>query len=370
MKNKIINFINYYRLSRHSLYREFEFFHESPPKKIAEIQNYELKSKIVNEILKFYEKCDFFYENFKLNKELKIGGAWKGFLLKGKKEQLDTLLGKNIDEIMILHESMFYNCLIQGLIGYSNFKNIKTNNGGLLNFFKDLDLYKTIFRNIDDLPTNNQIKMWGYKQKNNKINFGCIGSMVSKNLVLNSVKLLNKKQNYNIIEIGSGYGSFAERLFEEDKINNLILTDIPSSLTTAFYYLSSKFGLDKVKLLKSPSDIQKYYDLGEGKKILLIPTCYYDLIKNIKNIDVLCNFNSFSEMDFDTIKFYLDNLPKEIKLIVSTNNNFPQLHYTHRDVISDEFPIPKYFDLVFSTVRLPLFENWKYKTCVWLKTKI
>ena len=370
MKNKIINLINYFRLSKHDLYREFEFFHEIPPKKISEIKNYELKSKIVDEILKFYEKCDFFYENFKLNKELKIGGAWKGFLVKAKKEQLDTLLSKNVDEIMILHESMFYNCLIQGFFGYSNFKNIKNNNAGILNFFKDLDLYKIIFRNIDNLPTNNEIKTWGYKQKNNKIHFGCISSMVSKNLVLNSLKLLSKKQNYNIIEIGSGYGSLAERLFEEGKINNLILTDIPSSLTTAFYYLSSKFGLNKVKLLKSPTDIQKYYDLGEEKKILLIPTCFYDLIKNIKNIDVLCNFNSFSEMDFDTIKFYLDNLPKEIKLIVSTNNNFPQLHYTHHDVISDEFPIPKYFDLVFSTVRLPIFENWKYKTCVWLKTKI
>ena len=45
MLNKIVNLINYFRVSRHSLYREFEFFHDQPPKKIAEVQNYKLKSE-------------------------------------------------------------------------------------------------------------------------------------------------------------------------------------------------------------------------------------------------------------------------------------------------------------------------------------
>ena len=144
-------------------------------------------------------------------------------------------------------------------------------------------------------------------------------------------------------------------------------------MPTAFYYLSSKFGLDKVKILSSPSDVQKYYNLDDRKKILLIPTCYYDLIKNIKNVDLLCNFASFSEMEFDTIKFYLENLPKEVKLIVSSNSNIsanspdPEVMAEVREVISDKFPIPKYFDLVFSTVQIPYFSNWRHKTCVWFK---
>ena len=169
------------------------------------------------------------------------------------------------------------------------------------------------------------------------------------------------------MEIGPGHGPLAERLFDENKINTLILLDIPSSLTIAFYYLSSKFGLDKVKILSSPSDVQKYYNLDDRKKILLIPTCYYDLIKNIKNVDLLCNFASFSEMEFDTIKFYLENLPEEVKLIVSSNSNVPTVHFNNREIISDNFPIPKYFDLTFSTVQIPFFSNWRYKTCVWLK---
>ena len=190
--------------------------------------------------------------------------------------------------------------------------------------------------------------------------------MLQKNLVLNSLKLLNKREKYNIMEIGGGFGSLAERLFEEDKINSLILLDIPSTLTTAFYYLSSKFGLDKVKILNSSSDVEKYYNLNDTKKILLIPTCYYDLIKNIKNINLLCNFGSFSEMDFDTIKIYLQNMPEEVKIIVSGNANIATKDHDHLEIISDKFPIPKKFDLVFSNVFIPFFVNWRNKSCVWL----
>ena len=81
MLNKIINLINYFRVARYSLYRELKFFYEPPPKKVSEIQNYELKSKIVSEILKFNTKCNYFYENLSIIKELKIKGVWKYYIL-------------------------------------------------------------------------------------------------------------------------------------------------------------------------------------------------------------------------------------------------------------------------------------------------
>ena len=174
-----------------------------------------------------------------------------------------------------------------------------------------LNLYKIIFKNFDSLPSSNQIKKWGYKHKNDKINFADVASAVQKNLILNALNLLNEKHKYNIMEIGPEFGPLAERLFDENKINTLILLDIPSTLTTAFYYLSSKFGLDKVKILSSPSDVQKYYNLDDRKKILLIPTCYYDLIKNIKNVDLLCNFASFSEMEF-FISFIINSITASV----------------------------------------------------------
>ena len=367
IKKLIVPFINYFRLASHDLHSEFKFFYDPPPKKVAEIQDYESKLKIVSEILKFNTKCNYFYENLSINQELKIKGMWKNYMLAYKKKQIDTYLSKNTDQIMLLHEGMFYNCLVIGLLGYSSFKDIKFNPTAKLLFLKDLNLYKIIFRSFDSLPSNNNIKKWGYKNKNNKIQFNDPASLLQTDLVLNSLKLLNKKEKHNIMEIGGGFGSLAERLFEEDKINSLILLDIPSTLTTAFYYLSSKFGLDKVKILNSSSDVEKYYDLYDTKKILLIPTCYYNLIKNIKNINLLCNFGSFSEMDFDVIKFYLQNMPEEVKIIVSGNSNFSPKNLGHLETISDKFPIPKKFDLVFSNVCIPFFSNWRNKTCVWLK---
>ena len=71
-------------------------------------------------------------------------------------------------------------------------------------------------------------------------------------------------------------------------------------------------------------------------------------------------------MDFDTIKFYLQNMPEEVKIIVSDNANFAIKHHGHLEIISDKFPIPKKFDLVFSNVDIPFFVHWRYKTCVWL----
>lgn len=370
MKNKIkkfiISFVDYFRLSRHNLHPQFKFYHDTPPKKITEIENYELKVKIVNEILNFNKECNYFYENLSVKKELKIEGQWKNRISNYKKQQLDTYLNKSADQIMLLHENMFYNCLTYGLLGYSSFKDIKFNHTAKLLFLKDLNLYKIILRNFDSLPSNNNIKKWGYKNNGNKIHFNDPSSMLQKNLILNSLKLLKKKQKHNIMEIGGGFGSLAERLFEDDQINSLILLDIPSTLITAYYYLSSKFGMDKVKILSSHSDIEKYYNLNDQKKILLIPTCYYDLAKNIKDINLLCNFASFSEMDLDTINFYLQNIPEEVKIIVSSNSNIATRGHDHLEVISDKFPIPKKFDLVFSNVHIPYYVNWRYKSCVYL----
>ena len=366
MIKKLVNLINYYKVKRHNLYKELDFFYEIPPKKISEVENYDFKLKIIKEIINFNKQCNIFYENLKINKELKIGGTWKNYMLKVKKEQINAFLKNDANELILLYESMFYNCLIKGFLPYSYFEDIKFNNSAILNFLKDLDVYKVLFKNFDKLPMKNGIKKWGYQQKNNKIHFGALKSIIEKDLILNSHKLLNNRKKINILEIGSGYGALAERLFEDDKVNSLILTDIPSSLTTAYYYLSSLYGLDKVKIFSSVEGIKKHFKLDE-KKILLIPTCYYDQIKNFQNVELLCNFSSFSEMDFDTIKYYLNNLPNEIKLIVSSNNNDETFRQDHHEVIMDRLPIPTEFDLVFSSIRMPFFVNWRYKTCIWFK---
>lgn len=144
--------------------------------------------------------------------------------------------------------------------------------------------------------------------------------------------------------------------------------DIPSTLTIAYYYLCSKFGEDKVDLINSRDEISSKLNLNLNK-IYLIPSAFFDDIKKYNDLDLMCNFASFSEMDFETIKYYLENLPASIKLIISSNSN---KQTEHKDVdfvetIIDNFPIPLSFDLIFSTVQTPFFSNWRYKTKVWFK---
>ena len=85
-----------------------------------------------------------------------------------------------------------------------------------------------------------------------------------------------------------------------------------------------------------------------------------------------CNFASFSEMDLETIKYYLHNLPKSIKTIVTGNSNL-EIKYDDNnkfeEVILDNFPIPREFVLCFSNVQTPFYSNWRYKTQVWYKKK-
>ena len=258
MKKYIVNLINYYKLKKHRLTNEFIYFNDTQPKLTSEILNYKTKEEIINKILDFYSKCDFLYENMKVVKELEIGETWKRYIQAIKKEQIDVLSRKNVKEILIFHESMFYNCLIQGFMPYAYFGNAQKDYAAILNFLKDLDLYDIMFKNFDDLPVKNDIKKWGFKQKNNKIHFGAASSMFAKNLILESSKLLKKKKNINILEIGSGYGALAERLFDAKEINSLILTDLPSSLTTAYYYLSAKYGLERVKIISNKEIFTNY----------------------------------------------------------------------------------------------------------------
>jgi hypothetical protein len=216
------------------------------------------------------------------------------------------------------------------------------------------------------LSSSNKIKKWGYQHGNDKFHFLDISSKIQKNLISNSLNLLNDKKKFNILEIGGGFGSLAERMFEEERINSYTIVDIPSTLLIAYYYLCSKFGTNTVEILHTSDSIESKFNT-KSKKIYLIPSCFFDKVKNYQDFDLLCNFASFSEMSFETIKYYLDNLPSQIKIIISSNSNIPSKTDIYEEVINDEFPIPKNFVLSFSTVQIPFHSNWRYKTKIYTK---
>ena len=368
MKKYLLNFVNYFRVKNKLKKLEFYFYNEKPISNFLEIKEKDTKIEIAENIIKFNNKCNFFYDNILINENLKISGLWKDYFIKHKKEQIDCYNNNNVEKIILLHENMFYNSLIKGLWNYSHFKDLKLNYSSILLFLKDLDLYKIVFGSFNNLPSNNNIRKWGYKYRDKKFHFIDPSSKIQKNLILNSLNLLENK-NFNILEIGGGFGSLAERAFAEKNINSYMIIDIPSSLLIAYYYLASKFGTENVELISSAEEFKKKCNLND-KKIYLVPTCFFNLFKNLKEFDVLCNFASFSEMGYQTIEYYLTNLPDQIKLIINSNSNIKKERDTFdnfKEVAIDEFPIPKKFVLSFSTVQIPYFANWRYKTQIWYK---
>jgi len=362
-----INCVNFFRTKNKLQKLQLKFYSDGPIK-LEKIKNLDLKKRIAKKILEFYKNCDFLYNNFEINENLKISGLWKNYLLINKKDQFETYASGDLEKIILLHENMFYNSLIKGLWSYSHYNEIKKDYTALILFLRDVELYKIIFRNFSGLPTSDRINKWGYREGKNKFHFLDISSNSQKNLIINSLNLIKNKKKFNILEIGGGFGSLAERLHDNEKIQSITIFDVPSSLAIAYYYLCSKFGEDKVDLINSKNEIHSKLNLNLNK-IYLIPSAFFDEIKKYNDFDLMCNFASFSEMGFKTVKYYLENLPESVKLIVSSNSNNPTARKdtSHIEVIIDNFPIPKNFDLLFSTIQTPFFSNWRYKTKVWFK---
>ena len=370
MLRSVLNYINKFRAANRIKKLKLNFFSDGKVNSLNEIKNLEEKRRIAKKIKNFLKNCDLFYENLNINSNLKIGGLWKDYLKKAKKDQLSIYKKGDEDEILMFHENMFYNCSIRGLWNYSYFDTVKSDHSSNLLFLKDMELYKIIFRNFTGLPSSNKINKWGYRQGDNRFHFLDLSSNLQKNLIINSLNIFNK-QDHNVLEIGGGFGSLGERLFESEKINSYTDFDIPTSLLTTYYYLALKFGEEKVELIDNIKTMQSKLK-PEQKKIYLIPSAFFSEIKNYDNYDLLCNFASFSEMDLETIKYYLHNLPKSIKSIVTGNSNL-EIKYDDNnkfeEVMLDNFPIPREFVLCFSNVQTPFYSNWRNKTQVWYKKK-
>ncbi len=370
MIKNILNFLNFFRVNKRLKNHRLTYFSDGPIKDVSKIDNLDKKRIIVKNILKFLKNCNLSYENIKVDENLKVAGLWKNYLM-DKKDQKLIYETMDVDKIVLFHENMFFNCLIKGMWNYNHYETANKDYNTLLLFLKDLELYKIIFEGFSDLSNTNEINKWGYKFDNKKFHYLDISSKIQKNLILNSLNLIGKSKT-NILEIGGGFGSLAERLFESEKINSYTNVDIPSSLVTAYYYLATKYGEDIVELIDTKSRLDEKLNLDE-KKIFLIPSAFYSEIKKYEKYDLLCNFASFSEMDFETVKNYLENLPKSINIIVTSNSN-SELKYKNsnnfKEIKVDKFPIPKKFVLGFSSVQIPFYSNWRYKTQIWLKSPL
>ena len=250
-------------------------------------------------MIEFAKKVDLYYEGMKIRKELKIGGAWKAFLMEERKIQ-STIYGGNADasEIAIFHEEMFFNELVKGLWNYGYITRGKEpSQTSRSRFMSDLKTTNIIYPDNKLLVAKNKIPMWGHKSEKGLIKYTDVAHSIQVRNI-NDIAEYCKSQNnseLSFLEIGSGYGGLAEKLLPDCRFKKLIMFDIPHNLMTAYYYLSqSNMCRDGIHLVNSIDDINNSY-ADSNIKIILCPTCFYGSIQHLDGNFILGNFGSFSK---------------------------------------------------------------------------
>ena len=100
----------------------------------------------------------------KVRSQLKIGGAWKSFLMEEEKVQ-STIYNGNTDasEVAKFHEEMFFNELVKGLWNYGYItRRDKPSQISRTKFMSDLKATNIVYPS-NKLLVSNKIPMWGHK---------------------------------------------------------------------------------------------------------------------------------------------------------------------------------------------------------------
>jgi len=329
-----------------------------------------VKPSIVDDIFDFYTKVKPFY-NENIRPELKIDGAWRTILQIDRKNQLKFIETQDKSSYADLLTNMLRNELVssQWAIGYYNKKIL--NSKAPIQCVKNLDDFKkltignsNVYQNIDKLDDGPFGGKWGISVDGFMLNF--LDSYKGVN-AFNSAKIINSmcdEDRATYIDLGSGIGSDAIKVekFTDFPLRS-ILIDIPMNLTTAYSYVSMNSGKRCVLI----SNIDEFIEIVKAdfdeSEFLFVPTNLVEQIGKLGlSIDLLYNHGSFSEMDFDTIKFYLDNLLNgTVKALFDINSNTSTiLSGGHVEVISSSFPIPSVYKLMKRNSSINSYFNHRY----------
>ena len=146
----------------------------------------------------------------------------------------------------------------------------------------------------------------------------------------------NNNLKINIMEIGGGWGLLGSLLLKQKNIC-YVSVDLPSMSMCCAYFLM-KLGYN-VLCYGEYDDIN---DAIQNYDVVIIPPCEVSKIKN-NSIDIVFNANSFPEMPYDMIKYYIENINRVCKkdsyfyydnLVKS---DFPQYGITRLQDICEKF---------------------------------
>lgn len=111
--------------------------------------------------------------------------------------------------------------------------------------------------------------------------------------------------NFNVLDLGSGWGIFSSLVKKEFAASHHILVDFPEALLLAYYFLGSCFPgarIAGIKEVQNRSEISR--DFIEQYDFVLIPATLYSRLKP-DTADLYTNFVSLGEMKREWFEFYL-----------------------------------------------------------------
>jgi hypothetical protein len=299
-----------------------------------------IKRTLVAQALRFFDKVPAFYDE-KTPLPLAIGGAWKTLLLADRTRQLECIRNKDVDGYHALSTGLFYNELSLGL---ANFGITPVGQPIRFELRVDCEAFERVSdRPLDDLSTNARYPSWGMPTKNGVIRNSDPQHGVQATHVLNVGRALSiEPKELVVLDLGSGYGGLSEKVHAWSESPPFqILVDIPLNLITAYIYLAHTFSEEAVTLIDDPKDLARVD--RTRVKFLLVPSCYTDELARAFDWHILHNAKSLSEMDADTVAYYMSRLVKSsTRAFIETNSNRTEsLNYgEHRDLSARNFPIP------------------------------
>lgn len=338
-----------------------------------EVPSREIDRKIVDEIFNFFDLIPPFYDS-SVRDELKISGAWGQDLKERRKNQLDLLKSRNSEGYAVLLDSLLTNELVSGQWSISYFEQKLLNKKAPEHFLANLKLYENLTGDTDygSLIDGDFGGRWGVKIGNRTLllvdPYKGINAFNAANY-LNSLAV--KKNIY--LDFGSGIGSDCIKVSKMvARPTRFLLCDIPLNLTTAFAYVSANVKY-QCHLVSSTEQLQETLKSNFSEhEFIFVPSIFVEeLAKQLVSIDLMYNHGSFSEMDYDTVKFYIDVLLTKgpVKALFEINSNTRALNKSsHIEVPSSEFPLPETFQLIYKLPSVNIEFRHRYVQSLYKRT--
>lgn len=309
-----------------------------------------LRKDTSREIMAFFDAVDPFYSA--VTGPLSIAGAWKNIIRKDMPGVVRAIEKRDLPAYEALLCGMFRNEVVSGLWNYGYFADLK---GKKLpsGFLAAMDGYRFITgKSPDDLFCSRFGNPWGLRTRGGVAVMTAPDTGIKVFGLLNLLGLSEKSEPATVVDLGSGYGADMAQLAQwHPGPLRMILLDIPINLATAYAFLSENFREKRRTLVTSAESLK--VELGrkpEGTEFLFVPSLFVEGLSK-ERIRVVHNHGSLSEMDMETIAFYLRALVHErTDFFVEINSAHPfRFDEKFVEVDSRTYPVPSTHRLLART---------------------